>query len=93
MATEKVSISLNEDVLAAARHRAGPRGLSQYVNDALRYQLQRDRLADLLEEFERSSGPVESRVMEEVRGAWPAPRGERRQGRRAGSPTRARRSS
>jgi len=84
MATEKVSLSLNQDVLAAARRRVGPRGLSQYVNDALRYQLQRDRLANLLEEFERELGPVEPRVVEEVRSAWPAPRGRSRRRRRGG---------
>jgi len=51
----------------------GTRRLSGYVNRALRYQLQRDRLTALLEELGREKGPIEPGVMEEVRRAWPAP--------------------
>ncbi len=36
-------------------------------------QAQRDRLAGLLAELEQEHGPIESRVMEEVRQAWPVP--------------------
>ena len=49
MATEKVSLTLDEELVAEARERAGARGLSGYVNRALRHQLQRDRLAALSE--------------------------------------------
>ena len=73
MPIEKVSLSLDEDVLAAARRRVGPRRLSYYVSEALRHQLQHDRLTGLLEEFEREFGPVDPVVMEEVRQEWPAP--------------------
>jgi Arc/MetJ family transcription regulator len=73
MATEKVSLTLEEELLAEAREAVGIRGLSGYVNRALRYQLQRDRLAGLLTELERETGPIEPELMEEVRRAWPAP--------------------
>ena len=73
MATSKVSLSLSAELVTAARRRVGPRGLSLYVNEALRYQLQRDRLVGLLEEFDHELGPVEGRVMEEVRQSWPKP--------------------
>jgi hypothetical protein len=73
MATEKVSLTLEEDLLAEARETVGARGLSGYVNRALRQQLQHDRLAGLLAELEKETGPIDPEVMEEVRRAWPAP--------------------
>ena len=72
MRTEKVSLTLEEELLAEARGVVGARGLSGYVNRALRHQLQHDRLAGLLAELEREKGPIEPGVMEEVRRAWPA---------------------
>jgi len=73
MATAKISITLDQSLLAAVRELVGHRGLSRYVNQALRHQVQRDRLAGLLAEMEREAGPIEPRVMEEVRRSWPAP--------------------
>lgn len=71
MRTEKVSLSLEEELLAEAREVVGARGLSSYVNRALRQQLQHDRLAGLLAELEQEHGPIEPRMLEEVRQAWP----------------------
>jgi Arc/MetJ family transcription regulator len=65
-----VSLSIDEDVLSEARDRAGHRELSSYVNDALRRQLQRDRLGELLAEMDASSGPVPDDVMEQARKPW-----------------------
>ena len=73
MATAKTSLTLDKALLAAARELVGRRGLSRYVNRALRRQLQRDRLAGLLDELEQETGPIDSQVMEEVRRSWPAP--------------------
>ena len=73
MATEKVSLTLEEELLEEARAAVGSRGLSGYVNRALRHQLQQDRIAGLLAELEREHGPIEPRILEEVRRAWPAP--------------------
>jgi Arc/MetJ family transcription regulator len=72
MAVGKVSLSIDEDVLAEARARAGRRELSSYVNEALRRQLQRDRLAQLLAEMDVESGPIPD-VMEEARRLWRGP--------------------
>lgn len=73
MAVSKVSLSIEEDVLAEARERAGRRELSAYVNEALRRQLQHDRLGDLLAEMEAESGPIPDDVMEEARQLWRGP--------------------
>lgn len=72
MATEKVSLSLDEDLVAEAREAVGPRGLSGYVNRALGHQLQQDRIAGLLEELEKAHGPIDPKTMDEVRREWPA---------------------
>lgn len=74
----KVSLSIDEDVLVEARARAGRRELSSYVNDALRRQLQRDRLAELLAEMNAESGPVPDEVMEQARQPWRTPAAKRR---------------
>jgi Arc/MetJ family transcription regulator len=73
MAVSKVSLSIDEDVLSEARDRAGRRELSSYVTDALRRQLQHDRLGELLAELEAESGPVPDELMEEARQLWRDP--------------------
>ena len=73
MATEKISLSLEEDLVAEARATVGIRGLSNYVNSALRDRLQRDRLTALLAEYEQEFGPIDSQVIEEVRSEWQQP--------------------
>jgi Arc/MetJ family transcription regulator len=71
VATEKVSMTLDADVLAKARERVGGRGVSGYVNAAVRRQLRRDALSDLLAELEASNGAPDPTAMEEVRRLWP----------------------
>jgi Arc/MetJ family transcription regulator len=78
VAVGKVSLSIEEDLLAEARARAGRRELSSYVNEALRRQLQRDRLTELLAEMEAESGPIPDDVMEEARRLWRGPAANRR---------------
>jgi Arc/MetJ family transcription regulator len=73
MATEKVSLTLEEELVSEARQVVGGRGLSAYVNRALRHQLQRDRLVEMLAELEREHGPIDPAHIEEARRAWPAP--------------------
>ena len=56
MATQKVSVTLEAEAIQRARHAAGPRGLSSYVDAALQEKLERDErrhaLLALLEELE-----------------------------------------
>lgn len=72
-----MSLSIDEDLLAEARARVGRRELSSYVNEALRCQLQRDRLTELLAEMEAESGPIPDDVMEEARRLWRGPGAKR----------------
>jgi Arc/MetJ family transcription regulator len=79
MATEKVSITLDEELLREARERVGGRGLSAYVNEALRRKLADDRWDDFFAEAEREVGPIPDEVMEEVERRWLAGKRERRE--------------
>lgn len=58
MATQKVSVTLEAEAIERARHAAGPRGLSSYVDAALQEKLERDErrhaLLALLDELEAS---------------------------------------
>lgn len=71
MATEKVSLTLDEALVAAARANVGSRALSSYVNAALLRQLKRDRILGYLDELDHAHRPVDDEVMEEVRREWP----------------------
>lgn len=73
VAVAKVSLSIEEEVLAEARQRAGHRELSSYVTDALRRQLQHDRIGELLDAMEGESGPIPEDLMEEARQLWRGP--------------------
>jgi Arc/MetJ family transcription regulator len=73
MATEKVSLTLDEELVSEARGTAGMGGLSGYVNLALRRQLQRDRLSRLLDDMDQEFGPIDPRATAAVSRAWPAP--------------------
>lgn len=71
MATEKVSLSLDREVLKEARAQVGRRGLSSYVDSALRLKLQHDRLRSLLDDLDAEHGPVDAHILEDARREWP----------------------
>ena len=71
MAAEKVSLSLDSELLAQARRVAGRRGLSALVNDALRIKLQHERLRALLVQMDAEFGPVPAGETERARKTWP----------------------
>ena len=77
MAVEKVSLSLDSEMLAKARRLAGRGGLSALVNDALRIKLQQERIRTLLLEMDAEFGPVPAREMERARRTWPDPPAEK----------------
>ncbi|MQA86910.1 MAG: hypothetical protein GEV03_20345 [Streptosporangiales bacterium] len=66
MATKKVSITLDADVLAELRERVGPRGLSAYINEAVRRELKLDRMDEFLEGAEERAGPPPKEALEEA---------------------------
>ncbi len=66
MATEKVSATIDEGLLAAVRARVGPRGLSAFLNEAVRHELQRAALRELLDEIQADIGPPDETMVGEA---------------------------
>jgi hypothetical protein len=83
MPVEKVSLSLDAELVARARRVAGHRGLSALVNEALRIKLQHERLRAVLAEMDAEFGPVPTAELERARAAWPERDAPRRKPRRS----------
>jgi hypothetical protein len=83
MTVEKVSLSLDADLVARARRVAGHRGLSALVNDAIRIKLQHERLRALLAEMETELGPIPAKELARARAVWPERGIARRKSRRS----------
>jgi hypothetical protein len=64
--TDKLSATVEADLLAEVRERAGPRGLSAFVSRALRHELDRVALRDLLDEFADQLGPPDPEMVAEA---------------------------
>jgi hypothetical protein len=78
MAVKKVSISLDAALLEQARGVAGARGLSSFVNDAVRIRLQHERLRRLLDDMDAELGPVPAEETARARKLWPAKKSKSR---------------
>jgi hypothetical protein len=65
-AKEKVSLSLDSDLVAEVRRRVGKRELSSYLNEALERRLQTDAITQYLGDVEKRSGQVPGRVARAV---------------------------
>lgn len=71
MATTKLSLTLDSDLVDEAKRHVGQRGLSRYVSDALRLRLQRDRLNEWLAAADSRSGQIPVEVIAEADQLWP----------------------
>ena len=60
MATDRITVTIDEDVLAELRARVGPGEVSAYVVEAVRSKLQRDPVLDMLDQLDRldPTGPL-----------------------------------
>jgi Arc/MetJ family transcription regulator len=63
MATKKVTVRLDERVLAEVRQLVGPRGLSAFVNEAVVEELRMRRRDQFLREAEERAGPIPPEVL------------------------------
>ncbi|HUP68897.1 MAG TPA: hypothetical protein VM142_03675 [Acidimicrobiales bacterium] len=83
MATDKLSATVAAELLAEVRDRAGPRGLSAFVSRALRHELDRVALRDLLDGLAGELGaPDEAMIAEADALLDTLARSTRRKGRR-----------
>lgn len=66
MATDKFSATVDAGLLAEVKEHAGPRGLSSFVALALRHELERVRLRELLNELADELGPPDEDMVAEA---------------------------
>ena len=68
----KLSITLEPEVASELREVAGERGLSSFVNDAVRQRLQAIRIKKLLDDMDTEAGPVPDDVQRRIDALpWP----------------------
>lgn len=70
MATKKVSVTLDADLVAEIKSEVGERGFSAYLNDSIRRRRQYERLRRLLREMDEEFGPVPDDVKQQVAREW-----------------------
>lgn len=64
--TDKFSATVDAELLAAVRAHAGPRGVSAFVATALRHELDRVRLRELLDDLSTEIGPPDEAMVAEA---------------------------
>jgi len=62
----KLSVTVEEDLVDELRERAGDRGISAFVNQAVRHELQLARLGELLADLENELGPPDEAMVVEA---------------------------
>jgi metal-responsive CopG/Arc/MetJ family transcriptional regulator len=70
MAVTKLSISIDTQLAAEVRELAGERGVSGFVEQAVRRELERRRLGALTDELDNDLGPVDEEVVSEIDALW-----------------------
>ncbi len=67
---EKVSLSLDRNLIAEVRRRVGKRELSSFLNEALERRLQTDAITQYLSEADKRKGAVPRRIAAAVDDAY-----------------------
>ncbi|MFJ4844239.1 MULTISPECIES: hypothetical protein [unclassified Streptomyces] len=62
--TENISVSLPSELVGALRARAGRRGVSAYITEAVRHQLAMDGLAEIVADHEAEHGALTDQEIE-----------------------------
>lgn len=63
MSMQKLSVTVEPEVAKALKAHLGKRAISQFVNRAIRHELERERLREFLRELEGELGPPDEEVM------------------------------
>ena len=70
MATRKLSVTVEEELVDAVQGLVGARGVSRFVSRAIRHELEREELAELLFELEADLGPADQQFVAEAAAAF-----------------------
>ncbi len=71
MKAEKVSLSLDSELLTEARQRSKGSSLSAYVNNGLRRQAMVDRQREFLADWASEFGAIPGKALAEMAALWP----------------------
>jgi hypothetical protein len=71
MKIQKVSLSLDAELVEEARRRSQGSSLSAYVSQGLKRQVLADRQSELLETWGKEFGPIPDDAIEEMARLWP----------------------
>jgi hypothetical protein len=71
VAVRKWSVSIDEDLAGRVEEHVSGRGLSSFVSRAVEHELERDILAQYLDELDAELGPVPEILIEEYDRLWP----------------------
>lgn len=66
MGTRKLSVTVDEELVEELQGRVGVRGVSGFVTRAIRHELERAQLGELLAELEAELGPPDRAMMAEA---------------------------
>jgi hypothetical protein len=66
MGMTKLSVTVEGDLVDELRQRAGDRGISAFVNQAVRHELSLARLGELLADLENELGPPDEAMVVEA---------------------------
>ena len=66
MGMTKLSVTVEDELVDELRERAGSRGISAFVNQAVRHELQLGRLGALLADLENELGPPDEDMVAEA---------------------------
>lgn len=75
MATRKLSVTVDEELVVEMQGRVGARGVSGFVTRAVRHELERGELADLLTELHTELGPPDEAMMTDAKALFDAVEG------------------
>ena len=70
MTTRKISVSVDQDLVDAMQDWVGARGVSRFVSRAIRHELEREELGELLVELEEILGPPDDQLLEDAASAF-----------------------
>lgn len=65
MTTARVTITIDEDILAELKERVGPGEVSAFVVEALRHKLRIDPIKELLRQLDDMYGPLTEQELKE----------------------------
>lgn len=66
----KLSVSVPFDLAQAVRKRVGERGVSSFITQALRHELERQQLGAYLDELDAKHGPVSKQALTAAKRVW-----------------------